>query len=354
MVYDLAEINARISSPNEDARLAARRHWNAVAKPIASLGALEAIVEQIAALTGDARVSIRRRVAVVMCADNGVVAQGVSQCGQDVTTAVASSIAQGTSSICSMCKPVGVDTLAVDLGMTTPPSAQGVLDKHIARGTADISCGPAMTREQAIEAIQVGVELVGELKDEGYELIATGEMGIGNTTTSSAMAASFLGLSAREVTGRGAGLSDEGLKRKLDAIEHALRVNTPDSTDALDVLSKLGGFDIAGLAGLFIGGALHRLPVIIDGFISAIAAYTALRIAPACSCAMIASHVSSEPAAKMLLDKMELSPVIHAGMHLGEGTGAVCLIPLLDMALSLYDGTTFDETGIKAYDPSLC
>lgn len=350
---EFADIEARITVPDENARLSARRRWNAVAKPIASLGAFETIVEQIAALTGDERVSIERRIAVVMCADNGVVAQGVSQCGQDVTAAVANSIAQGASSICSMCKPIGVDTLAVDMGMATPASAQDVLDRHIARGTADISCGPAMTREQALEAIRAGIELVGELKDEGYGLIATGEMGIGNTTTSSAMAAALLGLPVRDVTGRGAGLSDAGLSRKTAVIERALHANAPDSSDALDVLSKLGGFDIAGLVGLFIGAALYRIPIIIDGFISAVAAYTATRLVPACSCAMLASHVSSEPAAKILLDKMGFNPVIHAGMHLGEGTGAACLIPLLDMALALYDGTTFDETGIEPYEPDL-
>lgn len=207
-----------------------------------------------------------------------------------------------------------------------------------------------MTRDQALAALQAGSDLVKRFKDMGYSILATGEMGIGNTTTSSAMAAAFLGLPVNEVTGRGAGLSDAGLERKREAIELALKVNKPNPDDALDVLAKLGGFDIAGLAGMFIGGALYRVPIVVDGFISALAAYTAARLCPGCECAMLPSHVSAEPAAHKLLNDLGLSAVIHADMRLGEGTGAVCLFPLLDAALALYNGTTFDETGIDAYE----
>lgn len=350
MDHILANFESRITRPNDAALGAARARWNAVAKPIASLGMLETIIERVAALTGSADVSFDRRAVVVMCADNGVFAQGVSQCEQGITTLIAGSIARGTSSVCSMCAPAGIDAIPVDIGMATPSDVPGVIDLHIARGTADISCGPAMTREQALEAIHVGIGLVERLKADGYSIIASGEMSIGNTTTSSAMTAAFFGLPPEEVTGRGAGLSDAGLQRKLSAIKRAIDVNHPDPDDALDVLSKLGGFDIAGLVGLFIGGALYRVPVIIDGFISALAAYTAMRLVPSSSCAMIASHVSSEPAAKMILDEIGAEPVIQAGMHLGEGTGAVCLIPMLDMALALYNGTTFEQTGMDAYE----
>ncbi len=347
---EIEEYESRIAGADEDARLRARDKWNNVAKPIASLGKLETIVEQIAALTGSEDVDIAKRCVVVLCADNGVVAQGVSQSGQEVTTVIATSVARGISSVCKMCAPVHIDAVSVDMGMTTPSEALGVVDRAIARGTADITLGPAMTRDQALAAIRAGVDLVGELKEQGYRLIATGEMGIGNTTTSSAMTAAFFDVPVAEVTGKGAGLSNAGLACKIAAIEKAIEVNEPNRDDALDVLAKLGGFDIAGMVGLFIGGAVHRVPIVIDGFISVLAAYTAKRLCPSCAIAMIASHVSTEPAACRLLDELGCDAVIHAGMHLGEGTGAVCLVPLLDMALSLYDGTTFEQSGIEAYE----
>ena len=344
------DIRTRIEPPNEAARNAAHAQWNAVAKPIASLGALETMIEQIAALVGTPDVHVDKRAVVVLCADNGVVAQGVSQSGPEITTLIAGSIARGTSSVCKMAHTAHIDAYSVDMGMCEPSPEPGVINRSIARGTGDISQGPAMSRNQALQALLTGIELVGVFKARGYQILATGEMGIGNTTTSSAMTAAFFGLSADEVAGRGAGLSDAGLARKRAAIARALHVNTPAAHDPIDVLAKLGGFDIAGLAGIFIGGAMHRVPIVVDGFISTLAAYVAWRIAPACRCAMIPSHISTEPATRLLLEALQLEPIIHAGMHLGEGTGAVCLIPLLDAALALYNGTTFEQTGMEAYE----
>ena len=344
------EAAGRIEPLDERVQKAARDKWNAVAKPIGSLGELELMVEKIAGLTGSIDVDVSKRAVVVLCADNGVVAQGVSQSESDITTVIAGSVARGISSVCRMAQAAGTHAVSVDMGMKTPSDVPGVIDLCVARGTGDISCGPAMTRDQALQALKAGADLVAQLKSQGYTILATGEMGIGNTTTSSAMAAAFLGLPVEEVTGRGAGLSDAGLTRKRAAIERALAVNEPDSDDALDVLAKLGGFDIAGLAGMFIGGALHRVPIVIDGFISALAAYTAARLCPACTCAMLGSHMSAEPAARMLLEGLGIDPVIRAGLRLGEGTGAVLLFPLLDAALALYNGTTFDDTGIEAYE----
>ena len=347
------EVAGRIEPLDEGALKAARDKWNAVAKPIGSLGQLELMVEKIAGLTGSIDVDISKRAVMVLCADNGVVAQGVTQSEPEITTVIAGSVARGISSVCRMAQTVGADAVSVDMGMMTPSDVPGVIDRCIARGTGDISLGPAMSREQALTAIKIGVDLVAQMKADGYKILATGEMGIGNTTTSSAMAAAFLGLPVETVTGRGAGLSNAGLARKCAAIERALAVNEPDANDALDVLSKLGGFDIAGLVGLFIGGAVHRAPIVIDGFISALAAYTAARLCPACTCAMLPSHVSAEPAARMLFDELGIEPIIHAGLRLGEGTGAVLLFPLLDAALALYNGTTFDDTGIEAYEVDL-
>lgn len=344
------DFSIAIEPADESAAQRAQDKWNAVAKPIGSLGQLEDLVIKIAALTGSENVDVAKRCAAILCADNGVVAQGVTQSEPDITTIVATCVAQGISSVCKMSAPAGFDCIAYDFGMLTPSPNAGVRNRCIARSTQDITRGPAMTREQAIAAIRAGIDVVRELKEEGYTLIATGEMGIGNTTTSTAMACVFTGMSPAELTGRGAGLSDEGLMRKVAAIERALEVNRPDANDSVDVLAKVGGFDIAGMCGVFLGAAHYRVPVVIDGVISTIAAYCATQIEPACVIAMLPSHVSSEPAAPQLLARMGLSPIINADMRLGEGTGAVCLAPLLDMALSLYNGSTFDDYGMDAYE----
>lgn len=346
----LQALAGAIEPPDEAARQRAQARWDAVAKPLGSLGVLEEDVARIAALTGEVDIDLGTRVVAVLCADNGVVAEGVSQCGSEVTAAVAANIARGVSSVCAMAATARADVFAYDLGMSCPPDAPGIVDMHVARGTGDIAKGPAMARAQAVQAIEAGIVIAADLKARGYGIVVAGEMGIGNTTTASAMASVLLGLPVSDVAGRGAGLSDAGLHRKRAAIERAIAVNAPQADDALDVLARLGGFDIAGLAGLFIGGALHRVPVVIDGLISAVAAYTAARLVPGCECAMLASHVSAEPAARCLLAELGLRPAIDAGLRLGEGTGAVCLLPLLDAALALYNGTTFHETGIRPYE----
>jgi len=349
-MLDLSKTNAEIRPLDQDAMATARDRWNAVAKPIASLGKLETLVEQVAGIAGDPDVDIAKRCAVIVCSDNGVVAEGVTQGGSEVTSAIAGNIARGVSSINSLCEPAGIEVMAVDLGMEVPPTDPRVIDRNVARGTGDIALGPAMTEDQALQAIQVGMDLVGGLKAQGHRLIAAGEMGIGNTTTSSAMTAALLGLGPQEVTGRGAGLSDRDYRHKVDVVRRALEVNHPDPADPLEVLSRLGGFDIAGLAGIYLGAGVHRVPVVVDGFICDVAALTAVRLCPACRDYLLPSHLSAEPAVQALTDALGFDPVIHAGMHLGEGTGAVCLVPLLDMALSLYRGTTYADTGIAAYE----
>ena len=336
--------------PSEQAAREARRRWNAIAKPIGALGLLEDAVVRIAALTGSAEVDLSRRCVAVLCADNGVVAQGVSQSGQEVTSVVAANIARGVSSVCRMCDGFSIDCLAVDLGMTVPPDEPALRSHRFAAGTADITCGPAMARDQALAAVRAGVELVGELSAEGYRLIAVGEMGIGNTTTAAAVACALTGAPPRDLVGRGAGLSDAGLVRKVCAVERALAVNAFDRDDPLGVLAALGGFDLCGMCGMFLGGAHHRVPVVIDGLVSSVAALCAVRLRPACRPALLASHLSSEPAAGLVMDELGLTPLLHAGMHLGEGTGAACLVPLLDMALNLYRGTTFDDCGLVPYE----
>ena len=335
-----------------EAREAAHRQWASIAKPLDSLGLLETAVEDMAALTLNHKIDISSRALLLLCADNGVVDQGVTQTDYTVTAAVARNAGANRSSVCKMAQVANCKVVPVDMGMRDPGTIPGVMDRRVGNGTRDITEGPAMSRDQVEQAVLTGVELVEELKGRGAGLIATGEMGIGNTTTSSAVACALLNRPVAEMTGRGAGLSDKGLERKLLAVETALERSRPNPMDPLDVLSKVGGFDIAGLCGVCLGGALYRVPIMMDGFISTVAALCALRLCPEAGKAMFASHVSAEPAGRLVLDALGKQPLITAGMRLGEGTGAVCAIPMLDMALSLYqDGTTFDGTGIQAYTP---
>lgn len=348
---ELKTLLSGITPPDEAARAAAHAHWAGLAKPLGGLGALETLLEDAAALTGSAALDVSHRAVLVLCSDNGVVAQGVSQTDQSVTRAVAENLAARRTSVCQMARTAHCDVVPVDMGMAGDP-VPGVADCRIAAGTADFTQGPAMTRAQAVEAIGRGIRLVQEQKAAGVQLLATGEMGIGNTTTSSAVAAVLLGQPVERMTGRGAGLSDEGLARKVDAICRGILRNKPDPTDPLDVLAKLGGFDLAGLCGVFLGGALEGVPVVMDGFISGVAALCAVRLCPAAAKAVFASHCSSEPAARLVLDALGKAPLLTAGLHLGEGTGAVASLPLWDMALAVYDHCySFTEGGITPYTP---
>lgn len=352
-MMDFASLNNRIVPADPAAMAAARTRWNSLAKPIGGLGLLEEAVVRLAGLIGSARVCLDRRRALVFCADNGVTAEGVAQTDASVTALVAGNMLRGQTTLCRMARVARAEVLAVDMGMNEPVA--GLRDLHVARGTDNMTLGPAMSRAQALQAIAAGMDLARESREQGFHILTAGEMGIGNTTTAAAMAAVLCGMSAGQTVGRGAGLSDEGLERKRAAVEKAIAVNRPDPRDPLDVLAKLGGFDIAAMTGLFLGGALHRIPVIADGFISAVAALTAQRLCPNAAGALFASHQSAEPAAGAVLEALGLEAPIRAGLHLGEGTGALCLLPLLDMALAVYEGmSSFDDIGLRPYeeDPS--
>lgn len=349
-MLDFNELNRKIPMPDKTAERESKTRWDSIAKPLDGLGYLEDMVVKIAALTGKTDVHIDKRAVVVLCADNGVVAEGVTQTDSSVTAIMAEQIHNRRSSVCLMAAAAKTDVFAVDMGMLT--RVENVDGCHIADGTENIAIKAAMTKEQACEAIAYGIDLVRSYAEKGYQLIATGEMGIGNTTSSSAVAAILLDLPVETVTGRGAGLSDEALERKCRVIHRAIEINKPDRNNRLDVLAKLGGFDIAGMVGMFIGGAIYRVPVIIDGLISSVSALIASRLCPDSRIAMLASHTSAEPAAEMILRELGLNAVIRAGMKLGEGTGAVCLMPILDMALMVYhNSATFKNTDIEQYQP---
>ena len=328
----------------------AQKKWNSIAKPLHSLGKLEGHIMQIAALTGDTDVNLNRKALIVMCADNGVVEEGVTQTGQEVTAIVAENFLTCNTSAAIMCKKAGVDIFPIDIGMAADTK---VPRYKTANGTANMTKGPAMTRMQALQAILTGIHQVKEKKEAGYKIIATGEMGIGNTTTSSMLVAALTGRTAEEVTGRGAGLNDAGLLRKQQVIAQALEKYEKEirSAHALSMLAAFGGLDIAGMAGVCIGGALYHVPVVLDGLISSVAALVAERIVPGVREFVLPSHLSKEPAAKWIAEELNLHPVIDAGLGLGEGTGAVMLFSLLDLALALYeDQTTFDTMEIAQYE----
>jgi nicotinate-nucleotide--dimethylbenzimidazole phosphoribosyltransferase len=346
---DFEKLNSLAGLLCDDSMQAARAKWDSVAKPLGSLGRFEEMVTQIAGINGTPDVRVDKKGVLVLCGDNGVLAQGVAMTPGEVTAIMAEFIADGRSSVCRMAETAGADVIAVDMGMFRRVNAERLINRRVSDGTNDFTTGAAMTREQTAQAVNTGIELVKNCAEQGYKILATGEMGIGNTTTSSAIAAVLLGIDPQNVTGRGVGLSDEGLARKISAVKKAILVNSPDKNDAFDVLQKLGGFDIAGLAGIFIGGAVHRIPVIIDGFISSVSALLAVKLCPRVMDFIFPSHLSAEPAGSMILDALGLKPFITAGMRLGEGTGAVCMFPLLDMALSVYrTACTYADIGEKA------
>lgn len=346
---ELSELISKIEPADQRAYDACITHFDHIAKPVGSLGKLETLLAAIAGAGGTPVIDISKKCVLVFCADNGVLAQGVAQSTHEVTTAIARSLASKTTSVNAMAAACGADVFPIDMGMID--QVEGILSCYVGRGTKDMSQEPAMTPEQAKQAILTGIHMVEQRKLEGYRIIATGEAGIGNTTTSSAILSVLLGVPVEQVTGRGSGLTDEGLLRKQRAIKRAIQVNQPDASDVINVVSKVGGFDIAGMIGAFLGGALYHVPIIMDGFISGVAALCAVRLCPLVKGYIIPSHISAEPAGQMLMQTLGFEPVIHANMRLGEGTGAVALMPLLDMALSVYrNAASFDDINVEAYE----
>ena len=311
----------KITPPDQSMYDAVKANWDGVAKPLDGLGWFEHVISQIGAIEDSTNVCISKRAVIVMCADNGIVKEGISQSGQEVTLAVAQSMGRRESSVCRMASASHTDVIPVDIGIAASCKIDGVLDEKIACGTRNFAKEPAMTEKETLDAIDTGVRLVKQCKENGYQILATGEMAIGNTTTSSAVTAALLHRLASETAGRGAGLNDNGLSRKKQVIQEAIDRYDLYKADAFTVLQTVGGFDIAGLTGVFIGGAMYHVPIVLDGLISGAAALLAKRIIPGTEHFMIASHLGKEPAAKAILKEIGIKPVIHGDLALGEGTG---------------------------------
>ena len=336
----------------EDSMRAVERRFQTLAIPLGSLGLLEDAVVQLAGVQRTVKPAIERRAAVVFCADNGVVAQGVTQCGSEVTATVAENMNDGVSAVCLMSARLGIDVFPVDIGVAREVRGESIIRRKLMPGTYDMTERPAIPRDICVKAIETGIEMAAMCAEKGYRILCAGEMGIGNTTTTAAVTAAFLGLEPETVVGRGAGLSSEGLARKTESVRRALALHHPDPADPVDVLSKVGGLDIAGMAGLFLGGALCGVPVVMDGVISAVSALAAVRLCPLVNGYILPSHCSAEPAGARLLDALGAKPFLTTGMRLGEGTGAVAAVGLLDLALEVYHKmASFDDAGIEAYQP---
>ena len=335
---------------DREAEQACQARWDAIGKPLHSLGELERIFTRIAGMTGKTAVSVRKKAILVFCADNGVVEEGISQSDSSVTSIVAANMAAGKASVNLMSAVSGTEVIPVDIGMKEDVDHPAMRQEKIARGTRNFAKEPAMTENEVRQAIQVGMRLVKECKEAGYDLLGTGEMGIGNTTTSSAVLSVLLQKPVREVTGAGAGLSRAGVAHKCAVIEEALLRYRPKAEDVISLLSYVGGLDIAGLTGVFLGGAVFGMPIVLDGLITAAAALCAERLLPGSRQFMIASHLGKEPACEAVLKELSLTPVLHAGLALGEGSGAAAFFACLMSAAAVFEeNRTFSDIRVEPY-----
>lgn len=344
MEQELKSLIGSITPLDEAAMTAARQRQAQLAKPPGSLGRLEELSVQLAGITGQVHNWIEKKHLLVFAADNGVVAEGVASSPQSVTLMQTVNLTRAKTGASALAKHFGCGITVCDVGVNADIGDSAVLNRKIAYGTQNIANGPAMTREQALTAILTGAELA---KNTQADVIGIGEMGIGNTTTSSAILSVLLDADVEAVTGRGGGVTDEGFRRKKDTIRRAIAVTHPDKTDVVDVLMKVGGFDIAAMCGAFLGAAATHRPVVIDGFISAVAALCAVRLCPNAQNYLIPSHASYEIGYKLAMDAMDLQPMLLLGMRLGEGSGCPLAFEVLNAACAIINNmATFDQAGI--------
>jgi nicotinate-nucleotide--dimethylbenzimidazole phosphoribosyltransferase len=344
---------AAIRPADREAAAAAQAREDNLTKPRGSLGLLEEVAVKIAAMRGTARPRLGPGAVFVMAADHGVAAEGVSLYPQEVTAQMVANFLAGGAAINVLSKAAGARVVVTDVGVASdiPPSS-ALYSRKIAPGTANMARGPAMTRDQARRSIEAGMEVFeAECTKEAFHNAATGDMGIANTTPSAAIAAVLMGQPPRSMVGRGTGVDDAGMDRKVTAIEKAISANRPDSSDALDVLAKVGGFEIGAIAGVCLAAAARRMPVVVDGFISTAGALIAASLAPAAKDYMLAAHASAEGGHRAMLAHLGLKPLLDLGLRLGEGTGSALAIPLCVAACRILDEmATFSEAGVSDKD----
>ena len=353
----LHDVIGRVRPLDRSAMAAARERQDTLTKPPGSLGRLERLAVQIAGITRRARPRLRHPVVVVMAADHGVAAEGVSAYPSTVTAQMVHNFVRGGAAINVLAREAGADVVVVDIGVASRfPAELPIVHRKVAPGTANLAHGPAMSHAQALRAIEVGLDLLARGPSPALpahlppdvDILCLGEMGIGSTTAASAIVAAFSGLAVGDVTGRGTGIDDATWARKVGTIEHALQANHPDPAEPLAVLASVGGLEIAGLAGLVLGAAARRLPVVVDGFIATAAALIAVELCPLARNYLIAAHRSVEVGHRVALERLELEPLFALDLRLGEGTGAALALPIIRAALAVLDEmATFEEAGIS-------
>lgn len=340
---------ASLPSLSPEWRARAVAHLNDLTKPLGSLGRLEDIAARLVAIREEERPRCAKKVIFTMAADHGVTDEGVSAYPKAVTRQMVLNFLAGGAAINVLARHGGIDVVVVDIGIDGDMGeVAGLLSAKVARGTSNMARGPAMSEAELLSALGLGIELAAWAEKQGHTLIGTGEMGIGNTTAASAITSVLTKRPVAQVTGRGTGLDETGLMRKIEVIERALEVNRPDASDPLDVLRKVGGLEIAGLTGLIIGAASRRIPVVIDGFISTSAAAIACALEPKVRQFIFAGHQSSEPGHTALLEFIGEKPLLDLQMRLGEGTGAALAMTLIDAAGKIFDEmATFSSAGVS-------
>ena len=343
------EVIASIQPLDEKAMRKARMRQDNLTKPQGSLGQLESVSIQVVGIKRNLRPRMTHKVIFTLAGDHGVTQEGVSAYPSEVTPQMVYNFLRGGAGINVLARHVGARVVVADLGVATKMEEhRSLIDKKVAMGTQNMAKGPAMSREEAIRSIEAGIELVEEELSKGIDILGTGDMGIGNTTSSSAITAALTGADVAIVTGRGTGLDDEGWRRKVKVIQRALDINRPDPREGIDVLSKLGGFEIGGIAGVILAGAKYQIPVVIDGFISGAAALIATSFSPKVKPYLIASHQSAEKGHKIILEHLGLKPLLNLDLRLGEGTGAALGIFLVEASIRiLNEMTTFAEAGVS-------
>lgn len=349
-INEVLEKEYKLTSWDHDIFHKVMEHWDGIAKPLDGMGQFEPMLAKIGAIQKTLEPRFDVGCLLVFCADNGVVAEGISQSPQEVTATCAKNIAAGQTAVGRMASLAGCQIRVYDVGINTRETLCNVIDEKVAHGTRDFYKESAMDETQMRQALQCGLDAVYACKCDNLDYVCIGEMGIGNTTTSSAVAAALLQKKAEEVTGRGAGLDDVKLQKKIRVIQETIERCDLYQASATEVLAKVGGFDIAAMAGACMGAAIYEIPLILDGLISMVAALAAERLLPGSKDFLIASHASREPATIALIKELALAPVIYADMALGEGTGAMMLLPMLAMAKAVYDETnSFSDAGVETY-----
>ncbi len=331
-----------------DALTEAQNHMDCLVKPLGSLGKLEDISVKIAGITGKVHNDLAKRGIVIMAADNGICEEGVSSSPKEITLLQAINMTRGICGIGVLSKWSSADLRVVDIGIDGDYDNAKIINAKVRRGTENFAKMPAMTRIQVEQAIEIGIQIVADLATEGYKLIGTGEMGIGNTSTSSAVIMALTGTPASDAVGKGGGLTAEAYEKKKRVLEEAIKLHNPNPKDPIDVLAKVGGLDIAGLVGCFIGAAYYRIPIVVDGVISIAAALAAERLRPGIKAFMIASHISKEPAYIAAEAELQLKPMLAMDMRLGEGTGCPLAFQMIDAACCIMNKmATFEEVSIE-------